>query len=86
MIEDNEVLATKKVKPSRRKKKIRWTDKLFEEYIMKPLAEGVTISQIAENLKITRQSVTLRLKAYGINNKTEALQEILRRAKEGSTV
>lgn len=76
---------TKKPRQAGRKKKIRWTEELFEKKIMKPLAEGTTINQIAEDLNITRQSVTLRLKAYGINNKTEAMQELLRRAKEGSS-
>lgn len=73
-------------RPNGRKKKIRWTDELFREKVMKPLAEGQTINAIAESLNITRQSVTLRLKAHGINNKTEALQEILRLAREGQSL
>ena len=69
-----------------RKKNIKWTDELFYKKVLKPISEGQTIMDIARSLKLTRQSVTLRLKAYGINNKAEAMQEIIRSAKEGNPV
>lgn len=88
MVSENESTPTvrRKSRPNGRKKKIKWTEELFYSKIMRPLAEGATINDIAKSLNITRQSVALRLKAYGINNKTEALQEILRLAREGKSL
>lgn len=87
MLDDNgNNIKRAKARPKSRKKQIRWTEELFEEKVMKPLSEGGTINDIARDLGITRQSVTLRMKNYGINNKAEAIQELLKRARQNSSI
>jgi hypothetical protein len=87
MLED-EITAPKVAtsRPTGRKKKIRWTDELFMSKIMIPLAEGKTINEIAAKLKLTRQAINLRLQENGIKNKTEALQYIIQKAREGNPI
>lgn len=75
-----------KPKTNNRKKKIKWTEEMFMETILQPLAEGATLNDIAKSLNLTRQSINLRLQAYGIQNKTEAMQYIIQRAKNGSAI
>lgn len=70
---------TIKARPLGRKPKIQWTKELVHRDILMPLYKGVSMASICKELNLTRPAVTQAMKKhYGLANKQEAIQFVIK--------